>query len=86
MNNSRIITTSDGSKQLVAFSKIQQKVVRQNIRSEDEYLNVSCNSSFGLFWHAIWNCANFIQLKLFVNFRCSVSFAFFLVVIIAHFF
>ena len=40
MNNSRIIVTSDGSKQLVTFSKLQQKVVRQNIRSEDEYLDV----------------------------------------------
>lgn len=41
MSNPNIVSTSDGSKQLVTFSKIQQKVVRQNIHSEDEYLSVS---------------------------------------------
>ncbi|VDK42551.1 unnamed protein product [Taenia asiatica] len=39
MSNSNIVSTSDGSKQLVTFNKIQQKVVRQNIHSEDEYLS-----------------------------------------------
>ncbi|VDL19518.1 unnamed protein product [Hymenolepis diminuta] len=38
MNNSNIVSSGDDSKQLVTYSKLQQKIVRQNIRSEDEYL------------------------------------------------
>ncbi|KAM7539531.1 hypothetical protein Aperf_G00000026202 [Anoplocephala perfoliata] len=33
------MSSGDGSKQLVAYSKLQQKITRQNIRTEDEYLN-----------------------------------------------
>ncbi|VDO01393.1 unnamed protein product [Rodentolepis nana] len=39
MNNSSIVSSADGSKQLVTYSKVQQKIVRQNVRSEEEYLN-----------------------------------------------
>ncbi|KAL5103575.1 hypothetical protein TcWFU_006876 [Taenia crassiceps] len=39
MSNPNIVSTSDGSKQLLTYSKIQQKVVRQNIHPEDEYLS-----------------------------------------------
>ncbi|VDM24061.1 unnamed protein product [Hydatigera taeniaeformis] len=39
MSNPNIISTSDGSKQLITFNKTQQKIVRQNVRSEDEYLS-----------------------------------------------
>nr|CDS31193.1 es2 protein [Hymenolepis microstoma] len=39
MNNSGVVTSGDGSKQLVTYSKVQQKIVRQNVRSEEEYLN-----------------------------------------------
>lgn len=41
MNDSNIVSSGDDSKQLVTYSKLQQKIVRQNIRSEDEYLTVS---------------------------------------------
>lgn len=40
-SSSNIISGTDGTKQLVTYSKTQQKIVRQLVRSDDEYLSVS---------------------------------------------
>ncbi|BHF57419.1 DiGeorge syndrome critical region protein 14 [Sparganum proliferum] len=37
-SSSRIVVTSDGRKQLLSYNKTQRKIVRENVRSEEEYL------------------------------------------------